>query len=63
MNFPIDKIYIDPYVGNITVDSTKPDGTFLIKVVGTLPDTTSTFYVFNISIGSGKIGPYFETIL
>ena len=64
MNYPFDFISIDSTYGDITVDGTKPDGTYLIKVVGTLPDLkTTAFYVFTINIGSPNIPPYFETII
>ena len=64
MNYPFDFISIDSTYGDITVDGAKPDGTYLIKVVGTLPDfKTTAFYVFTINIGSPNIPPYFETII
>ena len=64
MNYPFDFISIDPANGDITVDGSKPDGTYFIKVVGTLPDSkTTAFYVFTINIGWSNIPPYFETII
>ena len=64
LNYPFDLISINSANGEITVDTTKPEGIYLIKVVGTLPDLiTNTFHVFTISIGSTNTPPYFESIL
>ena len=63
-----DYISIDSTTGDINVEN-KPDGTYFIKVIGTLPDLkTSTFYVFTLLVDDDIIGipnfaPYFVTIL
>ena len=41
-NLPLDTttdlITVDPISGTITVDKSKPAGTYSIKVIGTIPD-------------------------
>jgi hypothetical protein len=51
--FSTDLISVDVLTGNIKVNSNKPEGTYKIKVEGTLPDKISKDYVvFKIIITS-----------
>jgi hypothetical protein len=58
-------ISINPTSGQINVALSKPAGTYNIKIVGTLPDlTTTTFALFTISVlPATNIPPFFASAL
>ena len=45
-----DLIDVNPTTGSIMVAQGKPKGFYQVKVMGTLPDLTTTYAVFNITI-------------
>jgi hypothetical protein len=53
---------VDPDSGKITVSKSNPPGTYTIKIIGTLPDLTSTVQIFTITIGKNSL-PTFQTPL
>ncbi len=64
LNYATDLIKVEPASPTIVVDQPKAPGTYFVKVVGTLPDlTTTTFEIFTINIGysGGNFAPYFTS--
>ena len=58
----IDLITVDPISGAITVDQSKPVGTYEIKVVGTLPDLQTYDTTFTINVLT-NVAPVFSSNL
>jgi hypothetical protein len=65
LNSMADLVSIDALTGTLTVDISKPSGTYSIKVIGTLPDLlTQTSSIFTLNIGvAGNNPPTFISTL
>ena len=61
LNQATDLIGVDPTTGTIFVSKSKPRGTYQVKIVGTLPEYTTSSAIFTVAILN--TAPVFKTSL